>query len=117
MHRGHSVSSRSIRQARLEAGIYRGFARVRVTSTGLGRIKEFSAIVAEAAERTIEPTDEGGWACVTVPIESVEHAARKMMKLGSDAEVLEPLELRERIAGTARHLAMLYRGRASEGTS
>lgn len=99
---------------RFEAGLYRGFALVRVTSAGYERVKAFSAIVAEAAECTLTPTDDDGWGRVTVPIESVEHAAREMMRLGSDGEVLEPPELRERIANTVRHLAMLYGDRPDE---
>jgi predicted DNA-binding transcriptional regulator YafY len=53
-------------------------------------------------------TDEDGWTLARVPIESVEHAHGEFMRLGADVEVLEPAELRERIARTVAELAVRY---------
>ncbi|MDQ1035088.1 putative DNA-binding transcriptional regulator YafY [Streptomyces sp. V3I8] len=53
-------------------------------------------------------TTEGGWVRATVPIESVEHAHAEFLRLGTDIEVLEPAELRTRIAATAAALARTY---------
>ncbi|MGW0711666.1 helix-turn-helix transcriptional regulator [Streptomyces sp. NPDC002643] len=53
-------------------------------------------------------TGEGGWTVATVPIESVDHAHDEFLRLGSRVEVLEPAELRERIAATVRELARMY---------
>ncbi|MGW7254419.1 helix-turn-helix transcriptional regulator [Streptomyces sp. NPDC054834] len=53
-------------------------------------------------------TDESGWTLAAVPIESVEHAHGEFLRLGTDIEVLEPAELRERIARTAAELAERY---------
>jgi predicted DNA-binding transcriptional regulator YafY len=62
------------------------------------------------------PTGEDGWTLATVPIESVDHAHGEFLRLGTDIEVLEPLELRERIARTAAGLAERYgNGRAHSG--
>jgi predicted DNA-binding transcriptional regulator YafY len=44
----------------------------------------------------------------TVGFESLEEAFRELLKFGPDAEVLEPLELRERIAAAAGEIAQLY---------
>jgi len=44
-----------------------------------------------------------------VGFESLEDAFRELLKFGADAEVLEPPELRERIAETAAATAALYR--------
>ena len=44
---------------------------------------------------------------VVIPIESVDQAAADLIRLGTDAEVLEPLELRNRLVET-RRLADLY---------
>ena len=44
----------------------------------------------------------------TVGFESLEDAFRELLKFGPDAEVLEPAELRERIAATAQEVAGLY---------
>jgi predicted DNA-binding transcriptional regulator YafY len=47
-----------------------------------------------------------------VGFQSLEDAYRELLKFGPDAEVIEPSELRERIARTAREVATLYGVRA-----
>ncbi|MFB7907996.1 helix-turn-helix transcriptional regulator [Kitasatospora sp. NPDC056076] len=68
----------------------------------------------EGARRLGVPPGEGGWTQARVPIESVDHAHGEFLRLGADIEVLEPAELRERIAGTVRALAARY-GSADSG--
>ncbi|MBD0690821.1 helix-turn-helix transcriptional regulator [Streptomyces sp. CBMA123] len=63
----------------------------------------------EGARRLGVPAAESGWTDVRVPIESIDHAHGEFLRLGADIEVLEPAELRERIAGTVRTLAARYR--------
>jgi predicted DNA-binding transcriptional regulator YafY len=53
-------------------------------------------------------TDADGWTLATVPIESVDHAHGEFLRLGTDVEVLEPAELRDRIAGTVAALSRTY---------
>jgi predicted DNA-binding transcriptional regulator YafY len=48
-----------------------------------------------------------------VGFESLEDAFRELLKFGPDVEVLEPPELRERIAETASEVASLYGGHRS----
>lgn len=48
-----------------------------------------------------------------VGFESLDDAFRELLKFGPDAEVLEPPELRERIAATAHEVAGLYSGLTS----
>ncbi|GGN87634.1 transcriptional regulator [Streptomyces albiflavescens] len=55
-------------------------------------------------------TGTDGWTRATVPIESVEHAHHDFLRLGTGIEVLEPAELRERIAQTVTALARTYAG-------
>ena len=93
---------------RFEAGLYRGTAVVRVTALGLRRLKSLSAAVADAADRTQTIADADGCSQVTIPIESVEHAAAELLRLGIEGEVLKPKELRKRVADTARALARTY---------
>ena len=45
---------------------------------------------------------------MTVPIESVEHAADEMLRLGAEAEVIEPEALREALRLKAERLLALY---------
>ncbi|MER6423697.1 YafY family protein [Streptomyces sp. NPDC001137] len=60
-------------------------------------------------------TDDDGWTLATVPIESVEHAHGEFLRLGTDIEVLQPPELRERIARTVAQLAGRYGNLAERG--
>ncbi|MEU9285635.1 WYL domain-containing protein [Streptomyces sp. NPDC048275] len=53
-------------------------------------------------------TEADGWTRATVPIESVDHAHDEFLRLGAAIEVLEPAELRNRIARTVAALAHLY---------
>jgi predicted DNA-binding transcriptional regulator YafY len=63
---------------------------------------------ARAAVTSAGPPDADGWVRVVIPTESIDYAEGELLKLGVGAEVLEPRELRRRLAGTARHLSSLY---------
>jgi predicted DNA-binding transcriptional regulator YafY len=93
-----------------EVGLYRSKATLRVSPRGMAKWGLFAAAVAEAAAATAGPPDAQGWVRVIIPIESVEHAAAELLRLGADAEVLEPVALRQRIADTARELLNFYSG-------
>jgi predicted DNA-binding transcriptional regulator YafY len=67
-------------------------------------------LVAPAAEPTAGRPDRRGWRQVTVPIESVEHSAREMLRLGDEAVVLEPAALREALRTTAQQMVAAYEG-------
>ncbi|MFF2143106.1 helix-turn-helix transcriptional regulator [Kitasatospora sp. NPDC058190] len=72
------------------ARLHTGEALVRLTPEGARRLG-----VAPAKE---------AW----VPIESIDHAHGEFLRFGADVEVLEPAELRDRIADTVRTLAARY---------
>ncbi|MCX5330214.1 YafY family protein [Streptomyces sp. NBC_00140] len=59
--------------------------------------------------------DEEGGTLATVPIESVEHAVGEFLRMGTDIEVLQPSELRERLARTAAELAEMYGNPSARG--
>lgn len=86
---------------RFEAGVYTATARLRVTEEGYSRLARFSPQVARAAEDSARPCEAAGWVEVEVPIESVAHAAREMLRLGDHAEVLQPAALRSALRDTA----------------
>lgn len=92
-----------------ELGLYRGNATLRVSPHGMTKWGLFASAVVEAATATASSPDAEGWVRVVIPIESVEHAAADILRLGTDAEVLEPPELRRLIAELARELAFRYR--------
>ncbi|MCX5250201.1 MULTISPECIES: helix-turn-helix transcriptional regulator [unclassified Streptomyces] len=76
--------------------LYRGEALVRVAPG----VKPVRAVDSR--------TDDDGWTLARVPIESVEHAHGEFLRLGADIEVLQPPELRARIARTVAELAGRY---------
>src|SRR6266508_405516 len=97
------------------ARLYQGEALVRLSPVAMERLPDvLSPAVAGAAARG-EP-EPGGWVRARLPIESLTHAQTQFLKLGAEVEVLEPAELRERLASTARALAALY-GPADRGRS
>jgi hypothetical protein len=63
--------------------------------------------VAQAAAETAGPPDANGWLRVAIPIESLDQAAPDPA-LEPTLKCLSPLELRSRIAKTARQLTNLY---------
>jgi predicted DNA-binding transcriptional regulator YafY len=93
---------------RFEAGLYRGTAELRVSERGLVRLKSLSAAVAAAAGRAGPERDRDGRVRVTIPIESTEQAARDLLVLGAEGEVLGPPELRAALGDTSRAMARLY---------
>jgi predicted DNA-binding transcriptional regulator YafY len=76
-------------------------------------LRRLSAALAEAIDRADAEPDKNGWLRVAIPIESVEHAAQEMLKLGVDVEVVEPEALRHRLARTAREVAAIYASSSS----
>ncbi|MEV0171392.1 YafY family protein [Streptomyces sp. NPDC050803] len=77
------------------------------------RLYRAEAVVRLAPGRTLPRarnlgTEEDGWTLVAVPIESVEQAHGEFLRLGTDVEVLQPAELRAKIARTVAELAGKY---------
>jgi predicted DNA-binding transcriptional regulator YafY len=66
---------------------------------------------ARAAHDSAGPPDADGWVRIVIPTESLDYAEGAVLSLGAGAEVLEPRELRTRLASTARHLTSVYGGR------
>ncbi|WP_242894797.1 helix-turn-helix transcriptional regulator [Actinomadura litoris] len=86
-----------------------GEVTVRLSPAGMRGLRW--AVEQYAAERAAEaagPPDERGWVVTTLPVESVTVAFSELLRLGPEVEVLEPPELRARMAGAAARLAALY---------
>jgi predicted DNA-binding transcriptional regulator YafY len=79
--------------------LYQGEATVRVSPDALSRVPD---------SWTQGATDERGWTEVTAPIESLDEAVRVMLKLGADAEVLAPADLRDRLVQTLDAMTRVY---------
>ncbi|MER7675812.1 YafY family protein [Streptomyces sp. NPDC096934] len=82
--------------------LHRGEAVLRV-APGTRLTGAAGEALASGSEREAD-----GWTRVTVPIESVDRAHDAFLVHGAAVEVLEPAELRDRIARTAGALARLY---------
>ncbi|MEW6703773.1 MAG: WYL domain-containing protein [Pseudomonadota bacterium] len=93
---------------RFEAELYRDTAVLRVSPAGLKILRGFSPVVARAADRSAGQADAAGWVEVTVPIESVVHAAGQMLRLGAEGQVLRPAGLRRALADVLARMAALY---------
>jgi predicted DNA-binding transcriptional regulator YafY len=89
--------------------LYQGDATIRLSPAGRERLGElFSAPVVDAVNQTASAPDATGWITAVIPIESLQHAHGELLRLGADAEVMGPAELRERLQLTATALARLY---------
>jgi predicted DNA-binding transcriptional regulator YafY len=93
---------------RVETEMYRLDAVVRVTAAGLRLLERLATPHARAAMAIGAPECDGRRR-VTLPVISVGEAAMDFLRFGVDLEVLEPPELRARLAAMAGQLASLYR--------
>jgi predicted DNA-binding transcriptional regulator YafY len=84
-------------------------AQLRVSAAGLKALRDLGAAVAQAAEASASEADERGWRRVTIPIESISHAAAQVLRLGAQAEVLAPAALRRELLERVDAVAALYR--------
>ncbi|MCX4772859.1 YafY family protein [Streptomyces sp. NBC_01285] len=94
------------RQTEFHAWLHTADAVVRVSPEGAARLTG-------AAARALHATGEvqpDGWTRAALPVESMDRACREFLALGAEIEVLEPAELRARMAATARAIAALNGG-------
>ncbi|QCP52851.1 WYL domain-containing protein [Trinickia violacea] len=89
---------------RFERGLLTGTARLRVTEEGLTRLHRMGAAAVEQAH--IGALVDG-WREVALPIEPVDFAAEQLLRLAGHVEVLEPVELRERLRQVGAQIAAL----------
>jgi predicted DNA-binding transcriptional regulator YafY len=80
-----------------------GTAVVRMSPNGRAHYQQASREQAVATDRTAD-----GWITAVVPIESIDDAYAMFLRLGADVEIIEPLQLRSRMAATANGMAGLY---------
>jgi predicted DNA-binding transcriptional regulator YafY len=93
---------------RLEATLYRGTAVVRLSPRAVELLGLSGPVATRALKESAAEPDAEGWVRVTLPIESIEHATRDLLRYGADAEILKPAELRDRIAVHLAGMRKLY---------
>ena len=100
---------------RYEQSVYTAHATVRMTTTALERMAfVFPPEMSRVARAEAGPPGPDGWLVTRVPIESVRHGHIELLKLGAEAEVLDPPELRAQFTETARGLAATYLDQPSD---
>ena len=93
-----------------EARMQRGQATLRLSPEGLRRLAQLGPAAMDMAARTAGRPDAEGWVRVTIPIEidSLPHAAQEVLKLGAEAQIVEPADLRDHMAALTGRLGTLY---------
>ncbi|MER6980415.1 helix-turn-helix transcriptional regulator [Streptomyces carpinensis] len=96
--------------ADFDARRHLGEAVVRLSPRLLEQLPDLmEPAVARAARDSAGPPGPDGRVQVVVPIESVDHAVGTLLRLGAEAEVVAPAELRALMARTVAALADTYR--------
>lgn len=95
--------------AEFETRIYRGEATLRVSPAGYRQLALLGAAVTEMAQNTVGAPDAEGWVRITIPVETIDHAASEVLRLGvGETEVLAPPELRAQLAEIGARLGARY---------
>lgn len=99
--------------AEFEARLMSGHATVRLSPAGLEILRATQPAAAAWALRTAEPAvgaaQSCGWITAKLPTESEAYAARQLLRLGTEVEVLAPASLRAAVAQEAAAVARLHR--------
>jgi predicted DNA-binding transcriptional regulator YafY len=96
---------------RLEAELHSVTATVRLSPLGVELLAAFSPPYVRANTELGTVTDAEGWRTATLPVGRTKQAVVDLLRLGAEVEVLDPPDLRDRMASTAASLATLYRAR------
>jgi predicted DNA-binding transcriptional regulator YafY len=91
-----------------EASLYQGTAAIRLSPLGMERLPVLAAAAVEMARRTAATPGADGWVRATIPIETIDHAVRELLKLGVETEVLEPPDLRDAMRNAVSALSARY---------
>ncbi|WP_028538962.1 helix-turn-helix transcriptional regulator [Paenibacillus sp. J14] len=90
--------------ARFKSELPRYVARVRTTEAGLDRLRKERFIKV----LQVENSDNQGQILAEVDLQTLDWACGVILRIGRDAEVLEPQELRERMISEAQAILALY---------
>ena len=94
---------------RLEAELHPHVATVRLSPLGVTLLDALSQPYVKTRTRLDEAADVDGWRIAMVPIgKTVWHAAAELLRLGAEAEVLQPAKLRDKMAEFTQAMAARY---------
>jgi len=97
--------------AELRSRLVTGEATIRLAPHALDRLADSALpdVIRAVEAGAVEPD---GWVRAVIPIESLVHAEKELLRLGTGVEVLEPLALRDILARAAAGMMDIYaRGR------
>jgi predicted DNA-binding transcriptional regulator YafY len=94
---------------RYEVDLHPNKATLRLSPQGLAMMDELLPPYVRAGVVISPQPDQHGWKQVIVSVGSIDHAAAEILRFGTDAEVLAPMELRARITQIVSILAQTYR--------
>jgi predicted DNA-binding transcriptional regulator YafY len=95
---------------RLEAEMHPQQATVRLSPFGVKLLDALSQPYVKARLRLDDDADASGWRTATIPVgTTLWHAAAELLRLGPEAEVLAPQELRDKMAELTQAMAARYR--------
>jgi predicted DNA-binding transcriptional regulator YafY len=92
-------------------------ATIRLNEQGIARLndlREIPAAAKEAAMQIATPDPrKADWVRLTLPIESIDHAAKQFIALGADIEILAPITLRKRMRETIARMIKMYAAKSN----
>ncbi|NUR11797.1 MAG: YafY family transcriptional regulator [Bradyrhizobium sp.] len=95
---------------RLEAEMHPNVAVVRLSPFGVKLLDALSQPYVKARTQLEVTTDADGWRIARVPVGKTSwHAAAELLRLGPEAEVLEPADLRDKMMKLTQAMAARYR--------
>ncbi|SOD63962.1 Predicted DNA-binding transcriptional regulator YafY, contains an HTH and WYL domains [Streptomyces zhaozhouensis] len=100
---------------RLAAHRFHGVARLRISPRAARLLPMFFGAAGVEAVAAAGPEDGLGWRVVELPVESRAIAVGDLLRLGEDAEVLGPPELRAAVAEAVHGLARRYARETADG--
>lgn len=91
-----------------EESLYAERVTVRLSPRGLERLGRMGPARAKAAGESASPPDPDGWREVLLPVESPAEAIAVISRLGAEAEVLAPADLRASMSEIALRMHRIY---------
>jgi predicted DNA-binding transcriptional regulator YafY len=95
---------------RLEADLHRNLATVRLSPWGVRMLEAFTSPYVRAAAQISSEVDADGWHTAIMPVGSIRQASVDLLRFGLEAEVLEPPELRAKMAAVVAGMNAIYGG-------
>ncbi|MDH4442340.1 MAG: YafY family protein [Rhizobium sp.] len=93
---------------RLERELYPNWATIRVSPWGLKEIEHMAPPYVRANLELSDDVDERGWRTARLPVAQERMAVSEMLRLGTEVEVIEPLDLRRAMQDAVQSLMARY---------